>query len=127
MAAGEAFARLRSEEAGWVDGRVIRQMYEDMIRLYSRGGDAYIAFTGPLWAVASLELWLDGVAQSAMNVSSGNDRSSLTDRREKLSRTTTGHAETGTGRRAYVAPSCRVRLGAKLTQNGTDPSLTAAA
>ena len=57
----QAFSWLRSEEAGWVDGRVVRQMYEDMIRLYSRGGDAYIAFTGPLWAVASLELWLDAV------------------------------------------------------------------
>ena len=56
-----AFVRLRSEESGWVDGRVIRQMYDDMIRLYSRGGDAYIAFIGPLWAVASLELWLDAV------------------------------------------------------------------
>lgn len=56
-----AFARLRCEEAGWVDGRILRQMYEDMIRLYSRGGDAYIAFIGPLWAVASLELWLDAL------------------------------------------------------------------
>ena len=52
----QAFARLRSEEAGWVDGRVVRQMYEDMIRLYSRGSDAYIACIGSLWAVASLEL-----------------------------------------------------------------------
>lgn len=58
----QAFARLRTEEAGWVDGRIVRQMYEDMIRLYSRGGDAYIAFTGPLWAVAALELWLDAVS-----------------------------------------------------------------
>ena len=55
----EAFARLRSENEGWVDGPVIRQMYEDMIRLYTRGGDAYIALTEPLWAVAALELWLD--------------------------------------------------------------------
>jgi hypothetical protein len=55
----EAFARLRSENAGWVDGPVIRQMYEDMIRLYTRGGDAYIALAEPLWAVAALELWLD--------------------------------------------------------------------
>jgi asparagine synthase (glutamine-hydrolysing) len=58
----QAFVRLRSEEAGWVDGRVVRQMYDDMIRLYRRGGNAYIAFTGPLWAVASLELWLDAVS-----------------------------------------------------------------
>ena len=59
-----AFARLRSEEAGWVDGRVLREVYENMIRLYSRGGDAYIALIGPLWAVASLELLLDAVGTS---------------------------------------------------------------
>lgn len=58
----QVFARLRSEDAGWVDGRVIRQMYEDMIQLYSRGADAYIALTGPLWAVAALELWLDAAS-----------------------------------------------------------------
>jgi asparagine synthetase B (glutamine-hydrolysing) len=69
----QALARLRSEEAGWVDGRVIRQMYEDMIQLYSRGGDAYIAFTGPLWAVAALEVWLD----AASAVSTTLDRASV--------------------------------------------------
>ena len=63
----DAFVQLRSEDAGWVDGRVLRQMYDDMIQLYRRGSDAYIAFTGPLWAVASLELWLD--AASAVRVS----------------------------------------------------------
>lgn len=57
-----AFARLRSEDAGWVDGRVLRHMYQDMIQLYSRGDDAYIAFTGPLWAVAALELWLEAAS-----------------------------------------------------------------
>jgi hypothetical protein len=55
----QAFGGLRSEEAGWVDGHVIRQMYDDMIELYSRGGDAYIACIRPLWAVAALEFWLD--------------------------------------------------------------------
>ncbi len=58
----QAFTQLRSEEAGWVDGRAIRQKYEDMIRLYSRGSDAYIACIGSLWAVASLELWLEAHA-----------------------------------------------------------------
>ena len=52
------FSRLRLEEAGWVNGDVVRQMYEEMIRLYSRGGEAYISLIGPLWAVASLEQWL---------------------------------------------------------------------
>ena len=61
-----AFSRLRSEEAGWIDGRVIRQMYRDMIQLYTRGDVAYIAFTGPLWSVAALELWLEAArAESA--------------------------------------------------------------
>lgn len=57
-----AFACLRSEEAGWVDGRVIRQMYQDMIHLYSRGDVAYIALVGPLWSVAAVELWLGAVS-----------------------------------------------------------------
>jgi asparagine synthase (glutamine-hydrolysing) len=55
----DVFHRLRSEEAGWVDGRVIRENYEDMIQLYSKGSDAYISFAGPLWSVAALEFWLD--------------------------------------------------------------------
>jgi asparagine synthase (glutamine-hydrolysing) len=54
-----SFDRLRSEEAGWVDGVVVRRMYDDMIQLYRRGGDAYIAHTGPLWAVAALETWFE--------------------------------------------------------------------
>ena len=54
-----AFTRLRSEDAGWTDGAVIRRMYADMIQLYSRGGDAYIAFCEPLWAVMALEVWLE--------------------------------------------------------------------
>jgi predicted heme/steroid binding protein len=49
-------------------------MYEDMIRLYSHGGDAYIAFTGPLWAVASLEFWLDGVSSDRGCASAANAR-----------------------------------------------------
>ena len=61
----QAFYHLRSEEAGWVDGRVIRQMHDDMIELYSRGGDAYISCIRPLWAVAALEFWLD--AATAVN------------------------------------------------------------
>ena len=59
----QAFCRLRSEQAGWVDGRVIRQMCDDMIELYSRGGDAYISCIRPLWAVAALELWLEAATE----------------------------------------------------------------
>ena len=59
IGARDVFHRLRSEEAGWVDGRAVRENYEHMIQLYSKGSDAYIAFTGPLWGVAALEFWLD--------------------------------------------------------------------
>ncbi|HET7221133.1 MAG TPA: asparagine synthase-related protein [Vicinamibacterales bacterium] len=55
---GSLFAALRSEELGWVDGPVVRAMYERMIGLYSRGDGAYIRLTSPLWTVASLEFWL---------------------------------------------------------------------
>jgi asparagine synthetase B (glutamine-hydrolysing) len=53
------FTDLRSSDAGWVDGRVAADMYDRMIALYSRGDAAYIAVTGPLFAIAALEIWLD--------------------------------------------------------------------
>ncbi len=68
----QALARLRSEEAGWVDGHAIRQMYDDMIQLYRRGDDAYIAFTGPLWAVVALELWLDAASAPSVDQAAGS-------------------------------------------------------
>jgi asparagine synthase (glutamine-hydrolysing) len=57
----QAFDRLKTEEAGWVDGSAARQMYDRMIALYSRGDAAYIPLTGPLWAIAALETWLESV------------------------------------------------------------------
>jgi asparagine synthase (glutamine-hydrolysing) len=53
--------KLRSEDAGWVDGAVVRDMYRRMIGLYSRGSDAYIELTGPLWTVMALEQWIESV------------------------------------------------------------------
>jgi asparagine synthase (glutamine-hydrolysing) len=53
------FVDLRSERAGWVDGGVVRRMYEEMIALYSTRDDRYIASAGPLWAVVALEHLLD--------------------------------------------------------------------
>jgi len=57
---------------GWVDGRAIRQMYADMIQLYRRGDDAYIAFTGPLWTVVALELWLDAANVPSVDPNAGS-------------------------------------------------------
>jgi asparagine synthase (glutamine-hydrolysing) len=59
-----AFDRLRTEDSGWVDRPAIRRMYDDMIRLYSHGSDAYIALSEPLWAVIALETWLDACEKS---------------------------------------------------------------
>ena len=53
------FTELRTERAGWVDGGAIRQLYTDMIELYSRRDAGYIACTGPLWAVVALEHLID--------------------------------------------------------------------
>lgn len=53
------FATMRAEEAGWVDGRVVREMHARMLDLYRRGNESYIAYAGPLWAVAAVELWLE--------------------------------------------------------------------
>jgi len=60
-----AFARLKTEEAGWVDGSAARKMYDRMIALYSRGDAAYIPLTGPLWAIVAVETWLQFVNLSA--------------------------------------------------------------
>jgi asparagine synthase (glutamine-hydrolysing) len=61
---GELFTTLRSSDAGWVDGRAIREMYRRMIDLYSRGDGAYIALMGPLFVVAGLEIWLERIQVS---------------------------------------------------------------
>jgi asparagine synthase (glutamine-hydrolysing) len=53
-----AFERLRSAEAGWVDGRVALQMHDDMIRLYSADDDAYIPLADVLCTILGIELWL---------------------------------------------------------------------
>ncbi|HSC27919.1 MAG TPA: asparagine synthase-related protein, partial [Vicinamibacterales bacterium] len=53
------FDRLRSEDAGWVDGRVVRRRCEEMIELYSRGDASYISLSNGLWEIAGLELWLE--------------------------------------------------------------------
>jgi asparagine synthase (glutamine-hydrolysing) len=53
------FSRLKSHDNGWVDQTVIGDMYDRMIALYRRGDEAYIGWTGPLFVVAALEMWLD--------------------------------------------------------------------
>ena len=66
----DIFRRLRSEESGWVDGRVISDMYEHMIQLYSQGSGAYIASAGSLWSVAALEIWLGAGSTGIANTPS---------------------------------------------------------
>jgi len=57
---GRAFlSSLRSAEAGWVDGPVIRRMYDEMVGLYSRGDESYIPLADAVWSVAAVELWLN--------------------------------------------------------------------
>ena len=58
------WSTLRSEQAGWVDGAVVRDMHRRMIDLYTRGDDAYIELTGPLWTIVGLELWLERMGAS---------------------------------------------------------------
>jgi hypothetical protein len=47
-------------------------MYDQMIELYSRGDDAYIAHAGPLWAIAALELWIEQCAGGASSGGRGD-------------------------------------------------------
>lgn len=58
LGAGQIFSRLRSEEAGWVDGAAVRRRYDEIMSLYRAGDQSYIGLSGPLWCVAALELWL---------------------------------------------------------------------
>lgn len=56
---GRAFlSRLRGEEAGWIDGPVIRRKYDEMAGLYRRGHESYIPLADAVWSVAAVELWL---------------------------------------------------------------------
>jgi asparagine synthase (glutamine-hydrolysing) len=69
-----AFTDLESARAGWVDGDAVLRTYDEMIALYSRGSEAYIRKTGPLWAVAALEIWLEA-ARSSSTMGAPVDRS----------------------------------------------------
>jgi asparagine synthase (glutamine-hydrolysing) len=57
----EVFAELRSEDAGWVDGTAVRGLYDRMMSLYRAGDQSYIGLSGPIWTVASIEIWLESV------------------------------------------------------------------
>jgi asparagine synthase (glutamine-hydrolysing) len=50
--------RLRSAEAGWVDGAVIQAMYDEMVGLYRRGHESYIPLANAVWSVTAVDLWL---------------------------------------------------------------------
>jgi asparagine synthase (glutamine-hydrolysing) len=52
------FARLLSDEAGWIDGAATQRMYDQMIGLYSGGSGSYIGLASALWNVAAVELLL---------------------------------------------------------------------
>ena len=59
LGGSQLFESLASEEAGWVDGRTLRERYSRMIGLYRAGDDAYIPWSEGLWEVIGLEMWLD--------------------------------------------------------------------
>jgi asparagine synthase (glutamine-hydrolysing) len=52
------FERLACEEAGWVDGKALRDRYARMITLYRSGNGAYIPWSEGLWEVIALETWV---------------------------------------------------------------------
>jgi len=52
------FDDLLTARAGWVRGAAAVARYDRLVDLYSRGDAAYIAFTGSVWAVVAVELWL---------------------------------------------------------------------
>jgi asparagine synthase (glutamine-hydrolysing) len=52
------FEDLRTARAGWVDAAAAAAQYDRLVNLYRQGNAAYISLTGPVWAVAAVELWL---------------------------------------------------------------------
>jgi asparagine synthase (glutamine-hydrolysing) len=52
------FARLMTEELGWVHGDRVRAMYRRMIDFYACGDNRYIQNTWSLWMIYGIELWL---------------------------------------------------------------------
>ena len=55
------FEALAIEELGWVDGPVLRRMYQDMSALYLAGDLRYTALVWPLWTVAWIDRWYSEV------------------------------------------------------------------
>jgi hypothetical protein len=51
------FKELNIERLGWVNGGLIRNMYEQMADLYNKQDFAYRSYVWPLWITLSLELW----------------------------------------------------------------------
>ena len=44
-------------DAGWINGPAIKQAYDEMRQLYSRGDESYIRLADAVWSVAAVELW----------------------------------------------------------------------
>lgn len=57
LGGGQFLSDLRIADAGWVNAVAIRQMYEDMRQLYTRGDESYIRLADAVWSVAAVELW----------------------------------------------------------------------
>jgi asparagine synthase (glutamine-hydrolysing) len=51
------FARLRCADEGWIDLPTVRRMYDEAVRLYTAGNEAYIRMADAVWGVAAVELW----------------------------------------------------------------------
>ncbi len=51
------FGSLAIASMGWVDGACVRQMYQQMERLYGEGDKHYTQHVWPLWMIFGIELW----------------------------------------------------------------------
>ena len=47
--------------AGWVDNEQVRQMWQEMRKLYRQGNGGYSRHLYPLWSILGLELWFNEV------------------------------------------------------------------
>jgi asparagine synthase (glutamine-hydrolysing) len=55
--AGMHFANARMTDAGWVNGRILSERFERMLRLRAAGGDDYIREMWPFWMALTVECW----------------------------------------------------------------------
>src|SRR5262249_7756680 len=57
LGGGHFFESMQIESLGWVDGKWVRRMYQEMTGFFERGDARYRRHAWPLWMICGTELW----------------------------------------------------------------------